>query len=186
MMIFLALIAGVVIVLIFIGLYNSLIKKKNQVKNAFASVDVQLKKRYDLIPNLVSTVKNYATHEKETLTKLTELRSKAINPNISNDEKIQLEKETKQMLGNIMVMVENYPDLKANENFMQLQRSLNETEEQISASRRYYNTSVTDFNNAIMVFPSNLVAGIMGLKEEKFFEAEETERQNVDVGKLFH
>jgi LemA protein len=175
----------VVIGFIFIRMYNSLIRKKNQVKNAFASVDVQLKKRYDLIPNIVSTVKNYATHEKETLTKLTEMRSKAINPNISNEEKIQLGKETKQMLGNIMVIAENYPDLKASENFVQLQRTLNETEEQISAARRFYNTSVTDFNNAIMMFPTNLMAGMMGFKEQKFFEAEEAERQNVDAGKLF-
>jgi LemA protein len=171
----------VVIVLIFIVMYNSLVKKKNQVNNAFASVDVQLKKRYDLIPNIVNTVKSYATHEKEILNQLTKMRSRAINPNISNQEKIEWDKETKQVLGNIMMICENYPELKANENFFQLQRTLNEVEEQISASRRYYNTSVTEFNNAIMIFPTNIVAAIMGFKKEIFFRATETERQNIHL-----
>lgn len=175
-----------IVLIIFIVVYNSFVSKRNQVKNAFAGMDVQLKKRYDLIPNIVATVQNYATFEKETLTKLTEMRARATNPNLTNDEKLQMAQETQKMLGNIMVAVENYPELKASENYMQLQKTLTEVEEQIAAARRYYNTAVMDLNNAIMMFPSNLIAGIMSVKEEKMFESNDTERQSVDVNKLFN
>lgn len=166
-------------------IYNSLIGKKNQVEKAFASIDTLLKKRYDLIPNLVATVKQYAKHEAGTLTEITELRAKAMSGGASPDEQVALNNALGKALGGIMVAVENYPELKANENFMQLQRSLNEIEEQISASRRAFNASVTDFNNAVEMFPTNIFAGMMGYKRRQLFEIPETERQNVNVGDLF-
>jgi len=125
-----------VLLLICIIIYNSLVGKKNQVLNVFATIDALLKKRYDLIPNLIATVKTYMQHERETLTEITELRAKAVSGQISDDEKVALDNKLSQMLGGIMVAVENYPDLKANQNFLQLQGSLNEIEEQISAARR--------------------------------------------------
>lgn len=174
-----------VIVLIPVFLYNSLVAKKNQVSNVFASVDALLKKRYDLIPNLVSTVKTYMEHERGTLTEITEMRAKAVSGQLSSDEKVELDNKISKMIGGIMVAVENYPQLKANENFLQLQASLNEVEEQISAARRAYNAAVTDYNNAVEMFPTNLAASMMGYKQKKVFEISEEERKNVDVGKLF-
>lgn len=180
----------IVFILVFgvlaIVLYNTLIRKKNDVNNAFAGMDALLKKRYDLIPNLVSTVKTYMKHEAETLQKLTELRAKAISGNLSQEERVELETTLDKTLGGIMVAVENYPDLKANQNFLQLQAALNEVEEQISASRRAYNAAVTDYNNAIEMFPTNLMASMMGYKQRKLFEISEEERKNVNVGQLFN
>jgi LemA protein len=173
------------IALIIVLMYNSLVNKKNQVENAFGGMDVQLKKRYDLIPNLISSVKTYMKHESDTLTEITELRTKAIAGGLSNDDKVELDNKITSKLGGIMVAVENYPDLKASDNFVQLQRSLNEVEEQISASRRSYNASVTDLNNGIEQFPSNIIAGMMNLDRKKVFEIPETQRENVDVGSLF-
>ena len=159
--------------------------KKNQVENAFARIDTMLKKRYDLIPNLVATVKQYASHEKETLTEITELRAKAMSGGLSSDEQMKVDNQIFKAMGGIMVAVESYPELKANENFFQLQRTLNETEEQISAARRAFNATVTDFNNAIEMFPSSIVAGMMHYTRRQLFEIPKTERENVDVGKLF-
>lgn len=175
----------VLVLLIVVVIYNGLVGKKNQVENAFAGMDAMLKKRYDLIPNLVATVKQYASHEEGTLTKVTELRAKALSGGLSTDERIEIDNQISKAMGGIMVAVENYPDLKANENFLQLQRSLNEVEEQISASRRAYNASVTTYNNAIEMFPSNLMANMMNYKRKAVFEIPEAERENVDVGKLF-
>jgi len=175
----------VLILLIAVGIYNGLVGKKNQVENAFAGMDTMLKKRYDLIPNLVATVKQYASHEEGTLTKVTELRAKALGGGLSTDERIDLDNQISKAMGGIMVAVESYPELKANENFLQLQRSLNEVEEQISASRRAYNASVTSYNNAIEMFPSNIMANMMNYKRKAVFEIPEAERSNVDVGKLF-
>ena len=175
-----------VFVVFFILTYNGLVGKKNQVENAFASIDAMLKKRYDLIPNLVATVKQYAAHESDTLTEITELRAKAISGNLSSDEQVEINNQISKAMGGIMVAVENYPDLKANENFLQLQRSLNEIEEQISAARRAFNASVTDYNNAIEMFPSNLVAGMMNYTRRQLFEIPDEERENVNVGELFN
>lgn len=166
-------------------IYNSLVGKKNQVENAFAGMDAILKKRYDLIPNLVATVKQYMTHEADTLTKVTEMRAKAMSGNMGSDETVALNNMLGKAIGGIMVAVENYPDLKANENFIQLQGTLNEVEEQLSASRRAFNASVTDFNNAVEMFPTNIMAGMMGYKRRQLFEIDEAERQNVDVKNLF-
>lgn len=180
-----ALVAIGVVVLAVILMYNSLVRSKNDVENAFGGMDVQLKKRYDLIPNLVSTVKEYASHEKELLERVTQLRAKVTNEQLSNDEKVALDNEISQTLGGIMVAVENYPDLKASENFLNLQRTLNEVESQISASRRAYNSAVTDYNNAVETFPKNILAGMMNYQRKEVFVIPDVERQNVDVSKLF-
>ena len=177
--------AIVVFVIILIVLYNTLVSRKNQVNNVFASIDALIKKRYDLIPNLVATVQTYMKHERDTLTQITALRTKAISENISDNEKLALGNQVTKALGGIMVAVENYPDLKSNQNFLQLQASLNEIEEQISAARRAYNATVTAYNNAIEMFPTNILASMMGYKEMLVLEIPEQERQNVDVKELF-
>ena len=174
-----------VFVLFFVVTRNGLISKKNNVKNAFASIDTLLKKRYDLIPNLIETVKTYMKHEKSTLTEITELRAKAMSGDLSDSEKMAIDQKMSKLMGGIMVAVENYPDLKANQNFLQLQASLNEIEEQISAARRAYNSSVTVFNNAVEMFPSNIIAGLMHYTQKDLFEIAESERQNVNVGEMF-
>ncbi len=175
-----------ILALIAILIYNSLIGKKNQVENIFAGVDAVLKKRYDLIPNLVASVSQYMEHEKSTLEKVTEYRAQAMKPGVSNDQKIALDAKLTSALGAINIAMEAYPDLKANENVMHLQRSLNEIEEQISAARRAYNQAVTDLNNAIEMFPTNIVAGWMNLQRRAVFEITVSERQNVDVNALFN
>jgi len=173
------------IVLVFILLYNSLVAKKNQVDNIFASVDVMLKKRFDLIPNLVATLKKYMEHEKSLLEEVTSLRSKALKPNLSDEEKIAIDTKLSPMLSSLMLNVENYPDIKADKNTMHLQQTLLEVEEQISASRRAYNQAVTDYNNAIEMFPTNIVASFLKYTKKPVFEAKEIERTNVDVAQLF-
>ncbi len=166
-------------------LYNSLIDKKNQVDYAFGGMDVMLKKRYDLIPNLVRTVQKYAIHERELLEKITSLRSQAIHSNLSNEEKVDLDNQLSGTIGQIMVAVESYPDLKANQNFLHLQASLNEVEEQISAARRAYNATVTDYNNGVEMFPTNIIAGMMRLKRKQVFTIVAPERQNINVGEFW-
>ncbi len=174
------------IIIIIAMMYNGLINKKNQVENAFGGMDAQLKKRYDLIPNLVSSVQTYMKHEADTLTQITDLRTKALSGDITDDQKVDLDNMITSKLGGIMVAVENYPDLKASENFNQLQRSLNEVEEQISASRRAYNATVTSYNNSVEMFPTNIIAGMMSMKHKNVFEIPDSERENVDVGELFN
>lgn len=174
-----------VVLLALVLMYNSLVGKKNQVENIFGSVDTVLKKRYDLIPNLVSSVQQYMAHEKSLLNNITELRSRAMKPGLSDHEKITLDKEITSTLGSIMVAVENYPDLKANENIMHLQRTLHEVESQISAARRAYNQAVTDYNNAIEMVPTNFMASMMNYQRKEVFAIPETERQNVNVNDLF-
>ena len=176
----------IVIAIILILMYNSLIAKKNQVENIFAGIDAQLKKRYDLVPNLVASVSEYMEHEKSILQEVTKLRSEANRPNISDKEKIDLDAKMSSALGSIMIAVENYPELKANENVMHLQRSLSELEEQISAARRAYNQAVTDYNNAIEMIPTNFMANAMNYKRKEVFEITQTERKNVNVKELFN
>ncbi len=175
----------VVLALILAGMYNGLVGKKNQVENVFGSVDVQLKKRYDLIPNLVASVQQYMQHEKGLLTEVTALRAKAMDGNLSTDEKVALNNQMSKALGGIMVAIENYPQLKANENVLQLQAALNETEEQIAAARRAYNAAVTDYNNAVEMFPTNLLSGVIGYRRKEVFAASEQDRQNPNVKDLF-
>lgn len=172
-------------IIVVVAMYNNLVRKRNEVDNAFGGMDVQLKKRYDLIPNLVATVKQYATHEKDLLTQITEMRAKATSGTLSSDERVALDNQISAGMKSIMVAVENYPDLKASENFVNLQRTLNEVESQISAARRTYNAVITDFNNAIQTFPSNIIAGMMKLQRKEVFVIPEAERQNVNVKNLF-
>lgn len=177
--------AVVLLAIIITAMYNGLIRRRNEVDNAFGGMDVQLKKRYDLIPNIVATVKQYAAHEKDLLTKVTEMRAKATSGNLSADEKVALDNQISAGMKSIMVAVENYPDLKASENFINLQRTLNEVESQISAARRTYNAVITDYNNGIQTFPQNILAGMMKMTKKEVFVIPETERQNVDVKSLF-
>ena len=172
-------------VIIPIILYNTLIAKKNQVENVFGSLDAMLKKRYDLIPNLVSSVERYMKHEGKILKEITEMRTRGLSGGLSSDERIDLDNRVTKAIGGLMVAVENYPDLKANRNFLQLQRALNETEEQISAARRAYNATVTDYNNSIEMFPTNIMATRMKYLRKKVFEIPEAERGNVDIKNLF-
>ena len=173
------------VLIVIVVIYNNLVSKRNQVENSFGSIDVMLKKRYDLIPNLVESVKTYMKHEKDTLASITAMRSKAVSGNISTDEKIQIENQLSGMVRGIMVAVENYPDLKASEQFTMLQRSWNEAEEQISAARRAYNASVTDYNNAVETFPSAIFASMFGHKRKIVFVIPEAERQNISAKSMF-
>ena len=174
----------VVILLIPAILYNGLIAKRNQVRNIFATTDALLKKRFDLIPNLIATVKGYAEHERTLLSDITKARANRGWDKISDDEKIDMDNAFTKAVGGVMLAVENYPDLKANENFMHLQRTLNELEEQISAARRAYNASVTDYNNAVEMFPSNIIASMANFRQKNFFEIPDTERQNINAGDM--
>jgi len=180
-----AIIAAVVVIVLVVLLYNSLVGKKNQVINVFGTIDAMLKKRYDLLPKLITTVKTYMQHERALLEQITEMRAKAVSGGLSDDEKVDLDNKVTKALGGIMVAVENYPDLKANQNFLQLQGTMNEVEEQISAARRAYNAAVTDYNNAVEMFPTNMAASMMGYKLKKVFEISEEQRQDIDTDKLF-
>lgn len=168
-----------------IAIYNGLIRSKNRVDEAFSDIDVQLKRRYDLIPNLVETVKGYMTHERDTLVKLTEARTAAMavhdNPNASLHQKEQAENMLSSTLKTLFAVTENYPDLKASQNFLQLQDEISDTENKIQASRRFYNSNVRDFNTKVEVFPTNMIAGSLGFKKYEFFQAAEGEKQNVQV-----
>jgi LemA protein len=157
--------------------YNRLVAFKNRTKEAWADIDVQLKRRYDLIPNLMETVKGYAAHEKQVLENVTAARSAAMDAK-TPEEKIEKENALSQTLKSLFAVAENYPDLKASANFLELQRELSDTENKIQAARRFYNGNVRDFNIAIESFPSNVVAAIFGFKQMKLFEiAAEAERE---------
>lgn len=176
---------AVIIVIVLVALYvfstyNGLIRAKNLVKEAFSTMDVYLKKRWDLIPNIVETVKGYAKHEKETLEGLTSLRAGSYD-NMSAEEKINVNKQLSQGLSKIIAVAENYPELKANENFIGLTQELSKVEGEIANSRKYYNGTVRNYNNKVQVIPSNIVAKLFGFKEEKMFETDEKERENVKV-----
>ncbi|HUT29861.1 MAG TPA: LemA family protein [Sedimentisphaerales bacterium] len=175
----------VVVILIPVLIYNSLISRKNRVLNVFGTIDALLKKRYDLIPNLVATVKGYAQHERSLLEEVTRIRAQALSGQVSDDEAVELDNRLTKALGRLLLVAENYPNLKASENFMHLQRTLTELEEQISAARRAYNAAVTDYNNAVEMFPTNIVASMMNYKRRRFFEISEKERQGIDAGEHF-
>ena len=173
-----ALIAIIVILLLaLIWMYNSLIQKKNAIDNAFFSMDVMLKKRYDLIPQLVDTVKGYMQHERETLMKLTEMRQRLVTGNLTTNERVEIDNRINDALQTVFINFENYPQLKASDNFLHLQRSINETEEQLASSRRFYNAAVNDYHNAIEMFPTSLMASWMGLKHKTFFSIAEEYKQ---------
>lgn len=173
-----------VLAIAIIGMYNSLIKLKNRVDEAWSDIDVQLKRRYDLIPNLVETVKGYAAHEKDTLEKVIQARNSAMQAQSGGDAKAQAEAENmlSSTLKSIFALSENYPDLKANTNFLELQRELSDTENKIQASRRFYNGNVRDFNTKLQMFPTNIIGNMLGFKDRDFFEIEDAkERENVKV-----
>jgi len=165
---------GVIVaaVIFFVGMYNSLVQLRNRVKNAWAQIDVQLKRRYDLIPNLVETAKGYMVHERETLSAITEARSRAMGAG-SVHEKGAAEAQLSGAISRFMVVVENYPDLKANQNFLAVQEELTSTENKISFARQAYNDAVLFFNNKIEMFPSNVIAGMFNFRPQEFFEIEE-------------
>jgi len=158
------LILGCTIIIIGIRIYNDLIRHKNQVSKSFSTVDVLLKKRWDLIPNLVSVVKHHMEFEQQTLAEITRLRSQVMSGDISPQQRLTLENQISRSMNNIVALMENYPELKSEQHVNQLLESLNETEEQISAARRFYNTAVTEYNNALEMFPSNLVAIALRIK----------------------
>lgn len=176
-------ILGVVAVVIFwvIAVFNGLVVLKNRAKEAWADIDVQLKRRYDLIPNLVETVKGYATHEKELFEKVTQARASAMSAT-GVKEKAGAENMLSNTLKSLFAVSENYPDLKASTNFLELQRELTDTEDKIQAARRFYNTNVRDLNIKIESFPANMIAGSFGFKQMELFEtANEAEREAVKV-----
>jgi LemA protein len=175
-------ILGIVILAVLwaVGIYNGLIRLKNRVDEAWSDIDVQLKRRYDLIPNLVNTVKGYASHEKEVFEKVTEARTKAMGAQSAGD-KAQAENALSQTLKSLFAVAEAYPDLKANQNFLELQRELTDTEDKVQASRRFYNGNVRDFNTKIQVFPNNIFAGMLGFSAREFFEAAGEEKEPVKV-----
>ena len=169
------LVAAVLLVLV-ISLYNRLVRARNGVENAFASIDVQLKQRCDLIPKLVDSMRAYMTHERGTLDELTALREKASAAGATPAERVALDTQMSGLMRGLMVRAEAYPDLKASETVTLLQRSLNEVEAQIAAARRTYNAAVTGFNTAIEVFPANLLAGMFGFSRRPLFEATADDR----------
>ncbi|QOG01544.1 LemA family protein [Flavobacterium sp. MDT1-60] len=184
MIIGLAIIGFLLIIGIFY--YNNLIGKKNQVTNAFSSMDVMLKKRFDLIPNLVEIVKQYTDYEQETLTKIVELRAKATSSSVTDIEKASLDAQLSTSVKGLMVNIENYPDLKANSNFNNLQATWTESEEQIAAARRTYNAVVTEYNNAIMMFPGSIFAGMLKYQKIDVLVTSEEERKNISAKELFN
>ncbi len=170
----------VVLVAYVIGTYNSLVNVKNKVEDQWSQIDVVLKNRNDLIPNIVETVKGYAKHEKETLNAVIESRNKATSAK-TDEEEMKAAGEVTEALGRLFALAENYPDLKANQNFMDLQNKLNEVEEKIRFARQFYNDTVMEYQNKLEMFPSNIVAKMFGFKPKTFFEASEEERKNVEV-----
>lgn len=168
------------VVLAVIFIYNGLVTSKNRVDEAWSDIDVQLKRRYDLIPNLINTVKGYAAHEKDLLEKITQARTAAMGAS-TPAAKEQAENMLSGTLKSLFAVSENYPDLKANQNFLELQRELTDTENKIQASRRFYNGNVRDFNTKLEIFPTNLIAGMLKFTKREFFEADQAERENIEV-----
>lgn len=170
----------IIILLYVLVTYNGLIKSNNFVKEAFSTMDVYLKKRWDLIPNLVEVVKGYAKHEKETIEKITDLRTNTYET-MSADKKIDVNEQLTQGLSRIMAISENYPDLKASQSFIELSHNLTKIEDEIANSRKYYNGTVRIFNNKIQMFPSNIIANLFGFHLANMFEANADEKNNVKV-----
>lgn len=169
-----------IVVLYALVQYNNFVKLNNSVKESFSTMDIYLKKRWDLIPNLVEVVKGYAKHEKDTFSEITELRTRSYD-NMSIDKKIDINEQLTNSLSRIMAISENYTELKASENFNQLSKELTKIEDEIANSRKYYNGTVRMLNNKVQMFPSNLIASIFGFKEYKMFEINENEKDNVKV-----
>lgn len=180
---FILVLAIFLIVIWIVVVFNSLIRLKNRVKEAWADIDVQLKRRYDLIPNLVATVQGYAAHEKEVFQKVTEARTRAMGAQTMKEHS-EAENFLSQTLKSLFAVVENYPDLKASQNFLELQRELTDTEDKIQAARRFYNGNVRDFNTKIEVFPANIIANLFNFKKIDFFEITENVQKEAPVVKF--
>lgn len=180
-MILYVIIGVIVLILIYVlATYNSLVGIRNKVNEAFSTMDVYLKKRWDLIPNIIETVKGYAKHEKSTLKEIVELRNSSYDK-MSNDDKVEVNNKLSQGINKLMAIAEAYPDLKANENFKDLSNQLSKVEDDIANARKYYNGTVRKMNDKVQMFPSNIIAGILGFKTLKMFEVNENERENVKV-----
>ena len=179
----------IVVVVLAVGVYvlyyNGFVNKRNMAEQAFSTIDVMLKKRCDLVPNLVATVRQYMEHEASTLTKISEYRSRAMDPKAGTDARVSANNEMGRLLGGLMVQVENYPELKANVNFLNLQGSLNEIEEQLSAARRAFNAAVTDYNTSVEMFPGSIIASNHGFKRRALLEIAPADRERPDVHSLF-
>ncbi len=168
-----------VIVVFVISAYNNLVKLRNNRENAFADIDVQLQQRFDLVPQLVATVKGYASHEKDLLENITAARTAGVNAS-SIDDKIKADQQLTSALAGLRIQVEAYPDLKANQNFMQLQGELSDIENKLAAVRRFFNSATRELNNAVQTFPGNLVAGMFGFHKEAMYEIEASQRAEVE------
>ncbi|MFI5129169.1 MAG: LemA family protein [Chitinophagales bacterium] len=177
----LLIVIGIIVLIIIwvISLYNSLVRLRNRRQNAFADIDVQLRQRHDLVPQLVETVKGYATHERELLLRVTEARTGAVNAR-TIDEKIVAEQQLTSALQGLKVQVEAYPDLKANQNFLQLQEELSDIENKLAAARRFFNGATTEYNNAVESFPGNLIARNFGFQREIFFDLGTESRKQME------
>ena len=185
---YIPLIVLVVVILYFYMLYVSLVRKKNKLKEASADVDVQLKKRYDLIPNILNMAAKFMEHEKGLLTEIVNLRNEAIKQNFTSNPKARMELESalNQKLKSFWINVENYPDLKSNQTMVQAMQTFNEAEEHIAAARRFYNAAVNDLKNAVEIFPSSLVASLVNIKADMpFFTAEDYEKVRIDAKDYF-
>ena len=181
MIVLIVVVVLVVLLLIYVAsTYNKLVDLRNRVHDQWSQIDVQLKRRFDLIPNLVNTVKGYAKHEEKTLEQVIEARNN-YNKATTQDEKMAANNELSQTLSHLFAVAENYPDLKANTNFLELQTELQDTENKIAMARQFYNETVLTLNNKIEMFPSNIIAGLFHFKKEEFFQAVEEERENVKV-----
>lgn len=185
---FLTIICIAVLIWLF-TIYTSLIRKKNTVKEAFGSIDVQLKKRYDLIPNILTIANKFMEHERELFTKITELRAQAMK--IPSDvkyaqQKIELDKQLSSLIGQLQVTAENYPQLKSDQTMVKAMQTFNSTEEYIAAARRYYNASVKDLNNSVEIFPSSVIASMLGITKAEFIKAEDFEREPINGKEYFN
>ena len=170
----------VVIAMYVFSTYNGLVQARNKVKNQFSQIDVQLKRRFDLIPNLVETVKGYAKHESETLENVVKARNSYVSAETPEDA-MKADGELTKAVSKLFALAESYPDLKANTNFMQMQEELSQTEDKVAHARQFYNDTVLQYNNKVQMFPSNIIAGMFNFKAETFFEASDAERENVKV-----
>ena len=170
----------VILLLLILPSYNNFVKLNSKVEEAFSTMDVYLKKRWDLIPNIVETVKGYAKHEKSTLEEIVKLRNSSYD-NMNTDLKVDTNNKLSQGINKIMALAESYPELKANDNFKELSKELSHVEDDIANARKYYNGTVRDFNNKVKMFPSNIVAMIFGYKTKNMFTTNDSERENVKV-----
>lgn len=173
----------VILGIMIISMYNSLVKLRNNRENAFADIDVQLKQRHDLIPQLVETVKGYAAHEKDTLERIINARNGAINAK-TIDDKIVAENKLSSALSGLKITLEAYPDLKANQNFLQLQEEISDVENKLASVRRYFNSATKELNNAVQTFPSNIIAGIFGFHKEIMFDLGENRERLEEAPKI--